>query len=1012
MAAPDWENPAVLHRNRERGHATLLPFADERSAIADDRGASPFYLSLNGDWRFGYFDRPSDVPPGFEAEQFDDAAWNTLPVPSNWQMHGYGRPHYTNVNYPYPVDPPHVPTDNPVGVYRRMFTLPKDWKGGQTSITFDGVDSFFYLFINGQSVGFSKVSHLPAEFDITAFVRPGENQVTAQVFQWCDGSYLEDQDMWRLSGIFRDVFLTSVPQPHLRDVRVRTSMKNEYRDATLDIVAEVVGGSGTLVARLLDADGKTVAERTAPASGKVQFDINIANPKKWSAEEPNLYSLILSMQAPGSPTVIHRIAVGFRQIETKDGRLLLNGVPIKLRGVNRHDTHPDTGHAVTYDDMLRDAVLMKQHNINTVRTSHYPNDSRWLDICDWLGLYVIDETDLETHGFGPLGIWDQLPKDPAWKDAFVDRAERMVERDKNHPSIIMWSLGNESGWGENHEAMAGRIRELDPTRLIHYEGGGGNAPCLDVVSVMYPTLEKLIAEGERTDDPRPYFMCEYAHAMGNGPGNLREYQEVIEKYPRLLGGCIWEWVDHGIRQQTPDGREWFAYGGDFGDIPNDGNFCIDGLNFPDRIPHSGLIEYKKIIEPVRVEADLARGEIKIFNRYAFRQLNSLQGLWRETDGEKTLSQGTLTPLDASPGGWMRMILEGLPTSATGRGRWLELSFVTAEESEWATKGFELAWAQFEIPATVPKQKPAPAAAPPLQLQQTPSALALRGENLSLDLDLDHATIARWESQGISLFSAGPTPYLWRAPTDNDHYIGNDWRKHGFDRLALRVGSKSIEPISPASVLVHFAGTLGAAGLRPIADVEIRYTIHGSGDVVIHTSFTPKVELITLPRFGLRAILNGKLDRFAWFGLGPHETYRDRRDSGRVGVWRGTVADQHVPYIRPQENGNKSDVRWATVTDARGAGLAIFGMPTLNVNVQRYRDEDLVAAKHAHELSFRDATVLHMDLDHAGLGSASCGPRPLEKYLLPPKPMAFSVRLAAIGPGESPEDRQEIENREL
>jgi beta-galactosidase/beta-glucuronidase len=1000
MGLPDWENPAVLHRNRQAPRATLLPFADEKSAIADDRGASPFYQSLNGEWRFGYFDRPGAVPEGFEEEGFDDSAWKPLPVPSNWQMHGYGRPQYTNVNYPYPVDPPRVPTDNPVGVYRRTFTLPADWKNQRTFITFDGVDSAFYLFINGQPAGFSKVSHLPAEFDITKFLRPGENHIAAQVFQWSDGSYLEDQDMWRLSGIFRDVFLTSLPATHLRDVRIRTPMRNAYRDATLDIVAQIDAptGGAKLSAKLLDSDGSIVAEQTVPASAEVHLAIDVAHPRNWSAEEPNLYNLILSMSVPGGPTVVHRIAVGFRQIEIKDSRVLLNGAPIKLRGVNRHDTHPDTGHAVTYQDMLCDAVLMKQHNMNTVRTSHYPNDSRWLDICDRLGLYVIDESDLETHGFGPLGDWAQLSKDPAWKEAFVDRAVRMVERDKNHPSIILWSLGNESGMGPNHEAMAAAIREIDPTRLIHYESGYEH-PCMDVVSCMYPTVERLVQEGEKTDDPRPFFMCEYAHAMGNGPGNLREYGEIIEKYPRLLGGCIWEWVDHGIRQQTADGQEWFAYGGDFGDIPNDGNFCIDGLCFPDRIPHSGLIEYKKIIEPVKVEAvDLSRGELKITNRYAFANLRCLQGSWRITDGEKTLAHGELPTLDVPAGGSMNV---KLPLSA---GKFLELSFATAAETEWSPRAFELAWAQFELPAS--PQKRALSSAQKLTVQQLGPRLALRGANLSLDLNLDHGTIASWESQGISLITAGPTPYLWRAPTDNDKYAEGEWRKHGLDRLALRIASSAVEQRGD-TVNVRLTGNLAAAALRPMADVEINYAIHASGDVVIRTSMAPKIELVTLPRFGLRAILNGTLDRFAWFGLGPHETYRDRRESGRVGVWRGTVADQHVPYIRPQENGNKSDVRWATVTDARGAGLAIFGLPTVNVNVQRYRDEDLIAATHAHKLKFRDETVLHLDAEHAGLGSASCGPKPLEKYLLKPGPMEFTVRLAALAAGESAAERAEM-----
>ena len=615
----DWENPQMLSRNRLPASATSIPYNDMETARGGERGASPYFRLLNGQWQFSYLSSPNAVPEGFEREDFDASGWDAITVPGNWQRQGYGRPQYTNVAYPYPVNPPFVPESNPVGLYKKTFTLPESWKDKHVFLHFEGVDSAFYVWLNGQAVGYSQVSHMPSEFDLTPYLQSGRNTITVQVFQWSDGSYLEDQDQWRLSGIFRDVSLIARPAVSLRDVRLRTTYNTSYTEAALEIVSILKNwgpsdGAAAVNAVLLDAAGQEIVAQAVGSAAlspgeetALETSLSVPNPSPWSAEEPYLYTLLLTVQsASGETLTVERFAVGFRQIEIKHGRLLLNGTPITLRGVNRHDTHPDLGHVTPRPHMLRDIELMKQHNINCVRTSHYPNDPYWLDLCDQYGLYVLDEADLETHGFGDQGgDWSELSKNPDWRDAYVDRAERMVQRDKNHPSVIIWSLGNESGYGPNHHAMIDAIRALDPGRPIHYESAYGEEDYagLDMVSEMYTNLPKLIAEGQKTDDPRPFFLCEYAHAMGNGPGSLKEYWDAIDCYPRLLGGCVWEWADHGIRQRTDTGEEWFGYGGDFGDVPNDGNFCIDGLCSPDRVPHPALLELKKVIAPVRADAE-------------------------------------------------------------------------------------------------------------------------------------------------------------------------------------------------------------------------------------------------------------------------------------------------------------------------------------------------------------------------------------------------------------------------
>ncbi len=1003
----EWENLSLLHLNREPAHAALLPYADEDTALTGAPGASAYYRSLNGLWRFSYLPNPEATPPDFASPDHPAMDWDTIPVPSNWQLHGYGRPQYVNEQYPYPIDPPYVPNDNPVGLYRRTFRVPSSWEGRRVFLRFDGVNSAFFVWVNGTRVGYSQGSHLPSEFDLTPYLRPEENLLAVQVFQWSDGSYLEDQDFWRLSGIFRDVSLFATPELHLRDLRVRTHFDAHYTDATLELALALrnYGAQphrvGQVRARLLDAQGRLIAEAPACEGTSVgageehtaTITLPVAAPRPWSAEDPYLYSLLLLLEDPqGAVLEVQHVAVGFRQIEIRDQQLFLNGVSIKLQGVNRHDTHPDTGHAVSLESMLQDITLMKQHNINTVRTSHYPNDPRWLELCDRYGLYVIDEADLETHGFAYEGL-DCPTGWPEWRDAFVDRAERMVQRDKNYPSIILWSLGNESSYGPNHHAMAACIRAIDPTRPLHYEGAR-EAAGVDVVSVMYPTVAEIIKQGRRKDAPRPYFICEYAHAMGQGPGNLKEYWQAIRTYPRLIGGCVWEWADHGLRQCTPDGQEWFAYGGDFGDVPNDGNFCLDGLTFPDRVPHSGLLEYKKILEPVQVEAvDLERGVVRLRNRYAFLSLEHLQGAWTLTRDGEVLQQGLLPPLKVAAGKARQVALPyQLPTPEPGATYWLNLSFTLAQETRWAPRGLELAWAQFALPVSAPA-RPRRTPPSPLTVASHEHFLALFGDDFALRFSLLHGTLDAWEYQHQPLLTAGPRLQVWRAPTDNDVHLAKVWREFRYDLLASRVSRVSLTELSPEVAVVEVATTLTPPSHKPCFACTYRYTVTGAGEVTLETHVTPLREgLPVLPRLGLQLHLPGDFDRLAWYGRGPHESYVDRKESARVGLYRGLVRDQYVPYPKPQENGNKSDVRWAALTDIRGLGLFVTGSALFHVSALPFTPEDLTTARHTYELTPRNETILQLDHAHCGLGSESCGPGPLEQYLLHPAETTFTLRL--------------------
>lgn len=1041
----DWENPQLTHRNRAAAHATFVPFSGAKAALEGVRAASPFFQLLNGNWQFLYAPDLAHVPSGFEQERQNTGDWGTLPVPGCWQLYGYGIPNYTNINYPFPVDPPFVPSENPVGLYRTSFEVTPDWESLRLSLVFEGVCSMFGVWVNGQEVGMSKGSHVPAEFDITSVARLGVNLLVVRVLQWSDASYLEDQDMWRLNGIFRDVFLLARPAVFVQDVVIKTwagsgeklnvdrsevpgpdepfhlhitaKLQNAGDQNAGDQNAGNAFGKGHRVTALLhDAAGTEVVtfvleeNIVIPAGGHriVQGEVVPTAPQLWTAEEPYLYTLLISLTGPdGSVAEVLPFSVGFRDIRIADQQLFVNGRPIKLRGVNHHDTDPDRGYAMTRMDMERDVILIKRHNMNAVRTSHYPPDPYFLNLCDEHGLYVVDEADLETHGFGPADAPIHISDDPQWQPAYVDRAVRMVARDRNHPSVVIWSLGNESGFGCNHEAMASAIRALDPSRPIHYEAAN-NHPVVDIVSVMYPSVETVIQEGRRTDDPRPWFMCEYAHAMGNGPGSLREYWEGVEEYPRLLGGCVWEWADHGLRRRTEDGTEWFAYGGDYGDWPNDGNFCIDGLTSPDRRPHPGLLEYQKVIEPVKVqvdysvvELDAAAGKVRVTNRYDHRSLGHLALHWQALLGDKVLQECTWDLPHIAAGQAGEIALPALPLGTFGTSH-VNVSLRLKENASWAPQGWEVAWGQ-AILGGLPAAENAlslrtsrRSGLQPLHVSENEFMVAVSGADFALKLDKWIGRLASWEYCGVPLLARGPCVQVWRAPTDNDvHSTAQDWRQEGLDRLSSR--TVGIVVARQTDELVEFTveTVLGAVSMRPAFQVRATYQVTTDGTVTVATQVTPLRSLPTLPRLGLTLHLPSRFDQVRWAGRGPHQSYPDMKESARWGVWSGTVDAQFENYIRPQENGNKADSLWVEVTDCHGRGLRASGTPHLSV--LHYTAEELTSARHTFDLPPRAETVLNLDYKQSGLGSGSCGPGALPEYLVSAVSSEFTVTLTPYVP---------------
>ncbi|MEU8107323.1 glycoside hydrolase family 2 TIM barrel-domain containing protein [Nonomuraea muscovyensis] len=923
--------------------ADLAPGSGHLAPRAALRSDAPS-LDLNGTWRFR-LSPTADVPADFAEPGYDDSGWDELPVPSHWPLHGHGAPAYTNVCYPFPVDPPHVPSDNPTGDHRRAFDLPAGWTGGR--LRFEGVDSCARVWLNGHELGFSTGSRLPVEFDAGPYLRPGRNVLAVRVHQWSAASYLEDQDMWWLPGIFRDVTLTR-------------------STAEVFVRASYAGGRGTLS---FDADGGRLSLPELGIDGLAPGTPVTVDVEPWSADTPRLYDAVVTF--PGETV---RLRVGFRTISIENGVLLANGRPLLLKGVNRHEFHPEHGRAVPLETMREDVLLMKRHNVNAVRTSHYPPHPAFLDLCDELGLWVIDECDLETHGFEKVG-WRRNPTDdPRWAEALLDRMRRTVERDKNHPSVIMWSLGNESGVGRNLAVMADWTRERDPSRPIHYEGDWSCAHA-DVYSRMYASHAEVEAIGRGEEDPlpdpeldarrraMPFLQCEYAHAMGLGPGGLAEYQELFERYPRLAGGFVWEWIDHGLAHP----EHAYAYGGDYGEPLHDGNFVIDGLVFPDRTPSPALLDLKKAFEPVRFA--FGDGVVRVSHLYGHRDLAHLAFTATvEAEGERVAEFA----LDVPPGGGEVKLPE--PPAGDGE-RWLTVRAVLADGEPWAEAGHEVAWGQVRLSPAAP----VPPAAPVSPARDSAGVEVGGGR-------FDAATGRLVRLFGVDV--EGPRLEVWRAPVDNDRYGGlaATWRALGLHRLTHRVDAVE-EDGGGLTVLTRVAPAATDLGLR----VAYRWT--AAGDVLeLAVDVTPDGDWdVPLPRLGVGMALPAAYGDVTWFGRGPGEAYPDTGLATRVGRWSATVEDLQTPYVYPQENGHRAGVRWAELTGADGRGVRVAGDPEFGLTARRWTTADLERARHRPDLV--PGERVHVTLDHAqhGVGTASCGPGTLPAYELRAEPVTFRLR---------------------
>ncbi len=1020
-ADPDWENPKVVEWHKEPGHAPLVPYPDEAMALKGDASASPFHQCLNGIWKFSWSPTPEEAPDGFQACDADVSSWDDIEVPGCWQAQGYDKgydvPVYTNIPMPWPAEPPHVPhEENTVGSYRREFDIPEGWQGRRIYLHFAGVDSACYVWVNGVLVGYSQGSRTPAEFDITAQAQPGKNTVALRVFKYCDGSYCEDQDMWWLSGIYRDVYLYATPQVRISDYFVISHLDAQYQDATLEVRGKVMNHTlepvegYSLEARLYDADGKEAWAEPAQVAVDVRrrsyarpsLSGEVPRAHKWSDEEPYLYTLLLTLKdANGAILEVERTRVGIRTVELLDGRIHVNGKPIELKGVNRHEFHERRGRAVPLETMLEDIQIMKRSNINAVRTCHYPDDPKWYDLCDEYGIYLYDEADIESHA-----LWIRTPtetNDPDWTHAFFERGQRMVERDKNHPSVIVWSMGNEAGFGPNHTALAGWIHEYDPTRLVHYHPAEDH-PCVDILGPMYPTVAKIIEMAQKPDEHRPIIMCEYAHSMGNSTGNLKEYWEAIRTYKRLQGGFIWDWVDQAFLKKNEEGVEFYAYGGDFGEKPTDGIFCCNGLIWPNRQPHPALYEYKKILQPVIAEAvDLERGVVRIINRQVFANLERYKATWTVSADGESIASGALELPSLEPGSSALLTIPiERPANLTPCAEyWLTIRFILRRDMPYASAGHEAGFEEFQLPWKTPQHATAPAKAETISCTERDGVLAVESGGFRVEFGASGA-LSSLRMDGAELLRQGPVLNVWRAPTDNDtalyrkYHSATLWRAAGFNRLEHQLQSFKWEQSAPDCVNVAAQWRAAATGeSMPGFDYTLRYAIRAAGDIDLDIAIKPFGELPPLPRLGVSLLVPGAFDTFTWFGRGPHESYWDRKLGARMGRHTGTVREQYVPYVRPQEHGNKTDVRWAALLNGNGAGLLVTAVEPIEASALHYSGNALDIAQHPYELAWSEDTYFNLDYRQSGLGNASCGPGLLPQYVLHPEPVTFAVRLSAL-----------------
>lgn len=1021
-AGVDWENPQMIGRNKEAPHVNTIPFATKSAALESQRRSeSSYYYSLNGPWKFNFAETPDERPKTFFEDAFDVSGWDDIEVPCNWEVEGYGYPIYVNQPYEFSSrpNPPFIPDDrNPVGSFKRNFTVPSVWDGRQTFLHFGAVKSAAYVWVNGEKVGYTQGSKTPAEFDITSFLKKGENSLAVEVYRWSDGSYLECQDFWRISGIERDVYLYSVPKVHVWDYEVQTDLDAEYRDAELSVRATLRNYNSKLKSdnfmlemQLRDASGSMVATDVQPVaidgleSLQVNFNALVNNPAKWTAETPALHTLTLQLtDKDGNAVEVLSSKVGFREVEITDGQFLINGQYVLIKGVNRHEHDEFKGHVISEESMLHDITIMKQNNLNAVRTCHYPDDPRWYELCDQYGLYIVDEANIESHGMGYGEA--SLAHPESWKKAHVDRVQRMVERDKNHACIVTWSLGNEGGNGDNFRAAAAWIHEREPTRPVQYERAGLEEYS-DIYCPMYPGVSYL--EKYAQDNPdRPLIMCEYAHAMGNSTGNLKEYWDAIKKYPALQGGFIWDWVDQGLAEFDEDSVKYWTYGGDYGkDLPSDNNFLNNGLVLPDRTPHPAMWEVKKQYQNIAFDTvNTSIGQITLTNWFDFTNLDQFHVQWEIVGDGEELASGTVRNPDVAPHETSDFTLEfpdyeRLP----GVEYFLNFSAITPKASALLPPNHVIATAQFLLPGSVESTTTLDLTSFG-KLSYDEISKTISGDDFSVRFDPNTGILRSFLSNGKELIKSGPTPNFWRAPTDND--FGNrmpdkcePWKAATYNRVLsdFTVNRRSD----------HEYEVVGKYQLREVAGSwTTTYSILASAEIRIENQLVLDnvEELPYLPRFGMRMRLPKELDQISWFGRGPWENYWDRKTSAHVGLYSGAVADQYFSYVSPQENGNRCDVRWAAITDSEGEGLLVMGDPVVDVSALPYSMEDLNresrADGHVNDLKPRNFTSLHVDLRQTGVGGDnSWGATAYPQYKLHPKNYSYSYRICPIKHGDDP-----------
>lgn len=999
-----WENHQIDGINRMPARAHFLTFPSKEKALLNNNRYTHAFKNLNGVWKFMFLDAPEYSPEGFFNSDFDVTKMDDITVPGNWQLQGYGKMHYSDLWYNFPINPPYVPTENPTGIYKRTFFVEESYRDKKIIIRFCGVDSAYHLWINGKEVGYSKVARNESEFDITDLIRVGEeNDVTVRVYQWSDGTYLEDQDMWWESGIFRDVELIGVPKDGINDYKVIADLDDEYKNGIFKVEVFLRTTKEVNVTfELVDAGENTVFTKTVVAKeGKACIDEVIADVNHWTAETPYLYKLFMTVEDDGQIVEVIPQNVGFRNIRLNGETFLVNGVAIKFKGVNRHDYSPQNGRVVSREEIEKDIILMKQFNINAIRTSHYPNSYYLYDLCDEYGMYLIAETDLECHGFELTGDYKWITDDPSWELAYVSRMTRMIERDKNHPAIIFWSLGNESAFGCNFRKMTDVAHEMDPTRLVHYEGDF-DVESADVYSTMYtwienpkkPYLMKDIIEKSK----KPHIHCEYCHAMGNGPGNLKDYQDLVYAHDKLQGGFVWEWFDHGIESFTESGEKYYRYGGDFGDDPSNKDFCIDGLIMPDRTPSPGLYEYKKVIEPITTTAvDIQKGIINLLSRYDFANLDRFNLVYKVMEDDVILQTGFM-PVPSIEARANKDITLPYDLSAIkvkpGAHYYVNISYQLREDTSYASSGHELATAQFELPLYKEGIVVRPEGI--LNVEKEHTTLHVKGANFSLDFNLVNGNLMNIVRDGMQVLSKGPRLTLWRAPISNDMEIIDKLKKVYFLHLEHEV-VMNIDYHMEGNILKVEVDTINSTTNSAWHfKTKYVYTVCPSGDILIDVEGTPsgRVDLAPdmLPRIGVSMHLDKSMEHVRYFGMGPGENYADSKEAAQMGLYANTVDGLFTNYVIPQENGNHMGCKWVSMTNDRGMGLLASTEGDFNFSASWYEDKDLDDAKHTCDLVKRDYIVFNVDYKQNALGTNSCGQWQLDKYRAKFEDFKLSFRL--------------------